>query len=411
MPFAVTTALLAALLARVVAPATPRPDDSFETAIRPLFHQHCVKCHGPDRQKASLRLDSPEGITKGGERGPLFVPGQPDASLLVAALSWGHEELKMPPKTKLDDGARSAVAEWIAAGAPMPAGRAAGAEAAAEAGAGASADFDLAARKSHWAWQPLAPTAPPRVADAAWPRDPLDAFVLARLEAARLAPAADAARATWLRRVSFDLIGLPPTVAEQDAFLADGRHDARERVVDRLLAAPQFGEKWARHWLDLARYAEGRGHEFDYTLPNAWAYRDWLVRALNQDVPWAQLLREHVAGDLLDPPRLDPASGANESIVATGFWLLGEAVHSPVDIRGDECDRVANQIDTFSKAFLGVTLACARCHDHKFDAISQRDYYALAGFLAGTSATEVAYETIEANRAVAAELTRARTSA
>jgi cytochrome c553 len=377
--------------------------EQFETTIRPLFHAHCVKCHGNERQKAGLRLDSPAGVAKGGERGALFVAGKPDESLLVAALSWEHEDLQMPPKTKLDDASRAAVAAWIAAGAALPSVPAAGG------GDGAVADFDLETRRRHWAWQPLAPVAPPDVAHAEWPRDPLDRFVLAKLEAAGLAPAEDAPRAAWLRRVSFDLIGLPPTLAEQDDFLSDLRPDARERVVDRLLASPRFGEKWARHWLDLARYAEGRGHEFDFTLPNSWAYRDWLVRALNRDVPYPDLLREHVAGDLLDPPRLDPGSGANESIVATGFWLLGEAVHSPVDIRGDECDRVANQIDTFSKAFLGVTVACARCHDHKFDAISQRDYYALAGFLAGASATEAPYETLERHRGIAREVAKTRT--
>ncbi|MBL8844084.1 MAG: PSD1 domain-containing protein [Planctomycetes bacterium] len=379
----------------------------FETTVRPLLHEHCVKCHGPDRQKAELRLDTVTGLSKGGERGALFVAGKPEESLIVAALSWERDDLQMPPRAKLDEAARATIAEWIRRGAVLPSGVAAGASEASEAAAEDSASggapaFDLAARKRHWAWQPLAPREPPAVAQRDWPRDPLDAFVLAKLEEQALQPAPDAPLAMWLRRVTFDLTGLPPTVAAQDAFLADRRPDARERVVDALLASPAFGEKWARHWLDLARYAEGRGHEFDFTLPNAWAYRDYLVRALDADVPYDQLLREHVAGDLLDPPRLDPATGANESLVATGFWLLGEAVHSPVDIRGDECDRVANQIDTFSKAFLGVTLACARCHDHKFDAITQRDYYSLSSFLAGASARQAPYEALPTHQRIAA---------
>jgi len=391
--------LLVALL------AASAGDDAawFENEVRPLFHEQCVKCHGPDRQRSGLRLDTIDGLVRGGERGALWVAGKPDESLIVAALSWEREELQMPPKSKLDDARREKVAEWIRRGAALPAGHGDG--------AAAPTTFDLASRKRHWAWQPVVRAEAPPVSDTAWPRDDVDRFVLAKLEESGLAPAPDAARATWLRRIALDLVGLPPTVAEQDAFLADARPDARERVVDRLLASPHFGEQWARHGLDLARYAEGRGHEFDYTFPNAWAYRDWLVRAWNGDVPYDQLLRETVAGDLLETPRLDRATGADESLPATGFWLLGEAVHSPVEIRGDECDRVANQIDTFSKAFLGVTLACARCHDHKFDAITQRDYYSLSSFLAGASARQAPYEALPTNRRVAqqvAELRRER---
>lgn len=384
-----------------LASATVDDDGAFfENEIRPLLHENCVKCHGPKMQKSKLRLDTPAGITRGGERGALWVAGKPELSLIVEALAWTREDLQMPPRGRLDDAPRERIAEWIRRGAPMPSGEAAG-----EGDATRSAPpFDLDSRKQHWAWQPLARVEPPAVHDTDWPRDAVDRFVLAKLEATGLAPAPDAARATWLRRVSFDLIGLPPTISEQDAFLGDERSDARERVVDRLLASPHFGEKWARHWLDLARYADGRGHEFDFPIPNAWAYRDYLVRAFEADVPYDQLLREHVAGDQIEPPRLEPASGANESLLATGFWLLGEAVHSPVDIRGDECDRVANQIDTFSKAFLGVTLACARCHDHKFDALTQHDYYAMSSFLAGASARQAPYEAEPVNRRVAQEV-------
>ena len=205
--------------------------------------------------------------------------------------------------------------------------------------------------------------------------------MLARLEAAHLAPAPQVDRAALLRRATFDLIGLPPTPAELSAFLADNSVDAYQRVVDRLLSAPQYGERWARHWLDLMRYAETHGHEFDFDIPHAWRYRDYLIRAFSADLPFDQFVVEHIAGDLLERPRVNAAEGTNESILATAWWFLGEAVHSPVEVRQDEADRMANQIDVLGKAFVGLTIACARCHDHKFDAISTRDYYALAGYL------------------------------
>ena len=201
--------------------------------------------------------------------------------------------------------------------------------------------------------------------------------------------------------MTFDLIGLPPTPDEIDAFLRDDSPDAFDKVVDRLLASPQFGERWARHWLDLVRYAETRGHEFDYVIPNAYQYRDYVIRAFNADVPYDQFVTEHVAGDLLDQPRLHPTEGFNESILGTGFWFLGEEVHSPVDIRQDEADRFDNRIDVLTKTFLGLTVSCARCHDHKFDAISTKDYYSLFGFLESSSYRLVRFEALEQNRRVA----------
>ncbi len=202
----------------------------------------------------------------------------------------------------------------------------------------------------------------------------------------------------------FDLVGLPPSPEEVEAFVRDDSPEAWSRLVDRLLASPHFGERWARHWLDLARYAETRGHEFDYSIPNAYQYRDYLIRAFNADVPYDQFVVEHVAGDLVEHPRMDPSGERNESVVATGFWWLGEWMHSPVDIRQDELDRLDNQIDVFGKTFLGMTVACARCHDHKFDAISSADYYALAGFLDSSSYRDVAFEHEAHNRAIAERL-------
>ena len=187
----------------------------------------------------------------------------------------------------------------------------------------------------------------------------MDRFILARLEADSLTPAPAADKRTLMRRLYFDLVGLPPAPADVQAFLADESPDAVARLVDRLLAAPQFGERWARHWLDLVRYAETRGHEYDPQIPNPWQYRDYVIRALNADVPYDQFVTEHLAGDLVEPPRLNPQTGANESILGSGFWFLGEEVHSPVDIRQDEMDRLDNRIDVLSKTFLGLTVACA----------------------------------------------------
>ncbi len=265
--------------------------------------------------------------------------------------------------------------------------------------------FDLAERKrEHWAWQPIRPARPPEVRNTNWPRDPLDRFLLAKLEARELAPAPTTDKRTLLRRLSFDLIGLPPTPEEIEVFLRDDSACAVEKVVDRLLGSPHFGERWGRHWLDLVRYAETRGHEFDYPIPSAYHYRDYVIRALNADVPYNQFVLEHLAGDLLPTPRLHPMEGFNESILGTAFWFLGEEVHSPVDVRQDQADRFDNKVDVLSKAFLGLTVACARCHDHKFDAISTKDYYALFGFLQSSHYRLARFDSMEHNRRVAAEL-------
>ena len=228
---------------------------------------------------------------------------------------------------------------------------------------------------------PLSPRRFPNLKDGSRATSAIDAFLLAKLDEAGLERANPADKKTLIRRATFDLIGLPPTPEEVAAFQADPSADAFAKVVDRLLASPHFGERWARHWLDLVRYAETLGHEFDYPLTDAWRYRDYVIRALNADVPYDQFLREHIAGDLLSPPRLHPTEGYNESIIATAFWYLGEALHAPVDSQADYATRIDNQIDVVSKTFLGLTVACARCHDHKFDAISTKDYYALAGYV------------------------------
>jgi hypothetical protein len=305
----------------------------------------------------------------------------------------------MPPRGKLPDSAIADLTAWVNIGAPWPKQ-----SASAEAGV-ARASSDLTERKrSHWAWQSIRPPHLPSVCDGNWPRDPLDRFILAKLDDKRVSPAQPADKRTLLRRLYLDLIGLPPSPEETETFLRDSSSDAVEKVVDRLLASPHFGERWGRHWLNLVRYAETRGHEFDYAIPNAYQYRDYVVRALNADVPYNQFVLEHLAGDLLTEPRLHPQQGFNESILATGFWFLGEEVHSPVDVRQDQADRFDNKVDVLSKAFLGLTVACARCHDHKFDAISTKDYYSLFGFLQSSHYRLARFDSMEHNRCIAAEL-------
>jgi hypothetical protein len=379
----------------------------FEQKIRPVLAEKCFDCHSVEAKslKGNLLLDSREGLLKGGDTGPAFDEAAPKKSLLLSAIHYADPETAMPPKKaggKLPEQAIADLTAWMEAGAPWPAGGPA---------KKTSKKFDLAQRKQeHWCWTAPKQHAPPTVQNAVWAKAPSDRFLLAKLEAAGLKPAPPADRGALLRRASFDLTGLPPTPAELEAFLADASPEAFPRAVDRLLGSSAFGERWARHWMDLVRYAETRGHEFDPIIPNAWQYRDYLVRAFNADVPYNQFVKEHIAGDLMTP-RLRAGSAVNESILGTGFWFLGEEVHSPVDIRQDEVDRLDNRLDVMTKTFLGVTVACARCHDHKFDAISQKDYYSMMGFLVSSSQRLARFETIETERKVSAELAQLRAQA
>ena len=244
----------------------------------------------------------------------------------------------------------------------------------------AAPGIDYARAKRFWSFRPIEARAVPAVRDTVWGKSTIDRFILRKLEDKGLKPAPPAGRATLLRRVTFDVTGLPPTVAELDAFLADRSPQAYERVVDRLLASPHYGERWARHWLDLVRFAETDGHEFDNDKPDMWRYRDYVVRAFNADVAYPQFVREHIAGDLLGAPRRSADGNFVESPMATAYYWLGENKNSPVDSVESIAERVDSQIDVFGKAFLGLTIACARCHDHKFDPIATADYYSLAGF-------------------------------
>ena len=363
------------LFAPAASAQRPRAEDVefFEKSVRPLLHEQCHSCHGAAKQKGNLRLDSREAMLRGGDSGPAVVVGHPEKSLIVRAIGYQDDNLRMPPRSKLAAGQIAALRHWIENGLAWP-------EAATTSSKAAVATFDLQERSRHWCWQPLQTSSAPLLPDANG-GNAIDAFLRAKQRSAGImhVPAAD--RSMLLRRVTFDLIGLPPTPEEIAAFQSDDRPGAFERVVDRLLASPHYGERWGRHWLDLVRFAETMGHEFDTDIPEAYRYRDYVIRAFNADVPYDQMVLEHVAGDLLPTPRIDPVDGANASIEATAFWSLGEGKHSPVDVRAEEAQRLDNQVDVFSKAFLGLTVSCARCHDHKFDAITTADYYALTSYL------------------------------
>ncbi len=348
----------------------------FENKVRPLLVEHCYQCHGPEATplEGGLSLQSRKAMLIGGDTGPAITPGHPEKSLLVDAINYG-EVYEMPPDTKLADKDIGTLTEWVKQGAPWPKSSDVAVE--------SKSEFDLQGRKSaHWCWKPVRrKTDVPTVENRDWPKDPIDNFILHGVEQAGLSPAAPADRRTLIRCAYFDIIGLPPTPEKIQAFLDDESPHAYEKVIDELLASDRFGERWARHWMDLTRYAETGGHEFDYPIPYAFRYRDYLIRAFNQDVPYRQLIQEHIAGDLLPKPRRNPETDFDESVLGTGFWFLGEAKHGAVDSREEEARTFDNQIDVMSKTFLGLTVACARCHDHKFDAIPTEDYYALAGFL------------------------------
>ena len=354
---------------------TDQQVEFFESKIRPLLIDSCFECHGPesDPPEGGLSLTSRSAIMRGGDSGPALNLENVEESLLIDAVNYG-DLFQMPPESKLGAEQIDLLTQWVEMGAPWSAET--------EHAVAATEVFDLQERRAnHWCWQPIQRPDLPNVDALNWPLDPLDHFILDKLESLELVPAPAADREVWIRRVYFDLIGLPPTPQQIDEFVYDRAADAHEKVVDELLASPHFGERWARHWMDLFRYAETCGHEFDYPIPHAWQYRDYLIRTLNADVPYDQFIIEHLAGDLVAEPRRHPETQVNESILGTGFWFLGEATHGPVDVKGDEAGHIDNQIDVMCKSFLGLTVACARCHDHKFDAISTQDYYALSGFL------------------------------
>ena len=327
-----------------------------------------------------FRLDSKEGLLRGGSRGPAIHPGDPDGSLLLKAVSYQSLSLKMPPEGKLSDEQIAHLRTWIELGAPDP--RSAELEEAVQDG------IDIDAGKQFWSFRPVRNAAPPTTRDDTWSRSAIDRFILARMAAEGLRPAPVADRRTLLRRVTFDLTGLPPAPSEIEAFLADPGPDAFARVVERLLASPHYGERWGRHWLDLVRWAETNGHEFDNNKLDAWRFRDYVIESFNTDLPYDRFLEEQIAGDLL-PPRLAADGTHFVNPVASGMHWLWEVLNSPTDSIKARADQINNQIDVISKATQGLTVACARCHDHKFDPIPTADYYSLFGVLGSTHMSEI----------------------
>ena len=353
---------------------TPEQLTFFESKVRPILVAKCFECHGPesDEPEGGLYLSSRKNLLTGGDSGAAIVPGKPSDSILIEAINYS-DVYEMPPSSKLPQKEIDILTKWVDMGAPWTGD---------EKVAKAKSHFDLKSRiAEHWVWKPVSQPAIPENKNKDWARDDLDKFVLASLEKESIKPANPADKTTWLRRVYFDLIGLPPTPTQLNNFVNDLDANAFEKVVDELLASKHFGEKWARHWMDLTRYAESCGHEFDYPIPHAFQFRDYLIRAFNEDVSYDQFIKELIAGDLLKNPRMHPTENYNESIIGTGFWFLGESTHAPVDVRENSAGHTDNRIDVMSRMFLGMTIACARCHDHKFDAISTKDYYGLAGIL------------------------------
>lgn len=353
----------------------------FEKRVRPVLTTHCQKCHGPEKQENNLRVDSLAGLIKGGDFGPAVVPGKPAESLLVGAINHG-EIVQMPPKTKLKQAQIDDLTAWVTMGAPWP-------EAKVEAlptPAGEKRPLFTEEQKAFWAFQTPVAGPVPAVKRGEWLTSPIDAFILAGLETKGLSPAPPADKRTLIRRATFDLLGLPPTPEEVEAFLADESPEAFAQLVDRLLASPHYGQRWGRHWLDVARYADSNGMDENVAHANAFRYRDYVIDSLNRDMPYDQFVREQIAGDLL----ADPADAAvtAERMTATGFLVIGPKMLAEDDPQKMEMDIVDEQLDTVGRTFLGLTLGCARCHDHKFDPLPTADYYSLAAIFKSTKTME-----------------------
>jgi len=353
-------------------PAQSEGTRFFESRIRPLLIQQCQACHGDKLQKGGLRLDTSAGLNKGGETGAVVVAGDPAKSALIQAVHYTGP-VKMPPAGKLKSQQIADLTAWIQMGAPW------GFEASKPTGKPAVSTADaeraqLEARRAHWSFQPVHSQQPPSVRDRVWGQRPIDAFVLSRLEAKGLKPSAPAAKRELIRRAYFDVIGLPPSPEDVDRFLTDSSPDAYERLLDRLLAMPQFGERWGRHWLDVVRYAQTNGYERDDEKPHAWRFRDYVIKSFNDDKPYDLFIKEQIAGDELD-------QASDESISATAFYRLGVWDDEPDDPVQAEFDNLDDVLATTGQAFMGLTIGCARCHDHKFDPVAQQEYYSLLAFM------------------------------
>ena len=327
---------------------------NFDRDVKPILRSRCVTCHGPIKQEGGLRLDAGKLVLKGGDDGAVVLPSKSGESPLLARVSTSNADERMPPKgAPLAEQEVAVLKAWIEAGAHVPAG-----------------ETIVPTPAEHWSFQPVKQVAAPEVKDRQWPRNPIDQFVLAKLEAQNWTPNPAASKPALMRRLYLDLIGLPPTPAEQDAFLDTTEPDAYDRLVDSLLERQEYGERYARHWLDVVRYADSNGYERDAAKPEVWKYRDYVIRSLNADLPFNRFILEQIAGDEL-------ADGSESSMIATGFLRLGPWDDEPADFATDHYDQLDDLVNTTSQAFLGLTMGCARCHDHKFDPLTQTDYYGM----------------------------------
>lgn len=349
---------------------SPTALDFFEKSVRPILVQHCYECHAADEDNGGLLLDSREGVLKGGDNGAAVVAGKPDESLMIEAIRYRNRDLQMPPMNRLKDSEIATLVKWVEMGVPDP-------RVSTKQEAGESTAMSLEEGRDFWSFRPVANPEVPTVANSPWVKTPLDSFVLVKLEEKSLKPAPQADRRTLIRRVTQNLIGLPPTPEEIDTFVNDESEDAFSKVVERLLDSPQYGVRWGRHWLDVARYADSNGLDENLAFGNAWRYRDYVVDSFNDDKPFNRFLIEQIAGDLLPDSNL-------ETRIATGYLVLGAKVLAEPDKEKLTMDTVDEQLDALGKAFMGMTLGCVRCHDHKFDPIDQADYYSLAAIFKST---------------------------
>jgi mono/diheme cytochrome c family protein len=365
---AVAGLALLAPLARADTKFTPEEVAFFDKEVKPVLQQNCVKCHGGEKVRGALRLTTRDGVLKGGDNGPAAVPGKPDESLLVKAIN-RRDGLEMPPKKKLTADEIAALTKWVKMGLPWPAGKG---EIVSEEPKGGVVTEEA---KNYWCYRPVKRPEVPAVKDREWVRNPIDAFLLAKVEAKGLTPAPPADRVALVRRAYYDLTGLPPTPGQVDAFVGDRSAGAWERLIDRLLDSPQYGEKWGRHWLDVVRFAETNGYERDGPKPFAWRYRDYVINSFNDDKPFDQFVREQLAGD--ERPGYHP-----DAVIATGFYRLGLWDDEPADPQQARLDELDDFVTTTGQGLLGMSLNCARCHEHKRDPIPQADYYRLLAFFA-----------------------------
>ena len=353
-------------------PTSPEDEQFFETEIRPLFVQHCAECHGEKKQEAGLRLDARDAAMRGGDAGPVVAVGDPNSSRLIQVVRY-DQEVQMPPDGKLSDDAIAALTNWIRRGAPWP-------EEKPVVGDDHSATLISQVAREHWAFKRVEPQPVPDVQNKAWLQSPVDNFILAKLQERGLVPSQAVDRPTLIRRVTYDLTGLPPTLDEVNAFVADSAPDAYARLVDRLLASPRYGERWGRHWLDIARYADTKGYTgvADGDLerreyPFAYSYRDWVIKAMNDDLPYDQFLIQQIAADKL------PLGEDKSALAALGFFRVGRVFLE------NKRDQIDDKIDVLMRGTQALTVVCARCHDHKFDPIPTADYYSLVGIFESTN--------------------------